>query len=355
MTIIAKTQINHDAGLHQVILLDDKGIICKSCDSIFDTKALIGKHVGEHFLFLASEFPAILSSEADKLTFTQMQSSLSSLPGFYDYTFSKKELKGKTYVEWQIIDYTKVYEEYVKVQQIKNELEIHSQFLKGNSAKKELNSTLNSQFFQSDYKSKQKALSQYFISEEIQNKFDVFDIMSWSKEGSKIPVDLEELRDQLEILIQEINFFLNNVRNDVEVVDVRALIKNLLAAKRGIGGKSENLILFEDGLPVNVEANKKVLGQIVNLLCKNELTKEVYSNASLTTSFIEGSKDEPCQLTLNYIEHILDKSKFLENPTERIIKISILRSLVLMSGGKLQSKYSDDNSIFGVFLTVPVK
>jgi len=335
---------------HQVIWLDAEGFIYDSCESVFDTSEFRENSVGEYFHFFASELENILNSEADKITFSQMQTSLDCLPGFYDYTFSKKILNEKTYILWEVFDYTSVYKEYVKVQQIKNELDIQNQFI---THQKELQNKKNehsSKFFQTEYVSKQKSQSEELIRKLVYNKFGSPESLTYNKDNPSM--DLHYLRGHLEILIDEIDLFLDQTKvfEDKEV-EIRTFINNLFS--NNSEAKVNNITLdFGESLPEKINVNKTILSQILTLMCVSELDDKPSSESSLTVDNIQG---ETPRLSLKFIETFTSAENLDDFHTKRTIKLSIIKSLVSILGGDISSSFEVSKSRFELLVSLEYK
>ncbi len=115
----------------QVILLDKRGRMIESCNSIFDANQLKSKKVEEWFPFVESVLPVVLELTTDdpELLFSKVENPASFLPGYYDFTFSISHIEGKEYILWEIYDFTTLYEDFRHYQQKRNELEIQRQIL----------------------------------------------------------------------------------------------------------------------------------------------------------------------------------------------------------------------------------
>ena len=339
------------ASFHQVILLDSDGFICDSCESVFDTSDFRDCDLGDHFHFLASEFDNIMSSDADKLTFSQIQTSLACLPGFYDYTFSKKIIKDKIYILWEIFDYTDVYKEYVKVQQIKNELDIQKQFILRQKDLQNRKNAYSSNFFQTNYIEEQKSKNEKLIRKLLQDKFGDPKLMSDNTGESNM--DLHFLRGHLEALIKEVDFFLDQTKELTDnEIDVRAFTNSLFNTNDPHTSLKNLFLSFEDTVPEKININKSVLNQILSIMCldKTELNEKI--SRTLNFSSIIGPST---LLSLKYVEGAHNEKHIGNCHSKRIIKLSILKSLVSMLEGIITSKYDDNSCGFEVTMTLPYK
>ncbi len=350
--MIGSVQIdkNSKSPYRQAILLDKGGLIKDSCDSLFDSSLFTDKSIGNYFYFLATEFPAVLASEADRITYNQMQTTQECLPGFYDFVFSKVMIDDKVHILWEIFDYTNVYREYVKVQQIKNEIDIHEQFL---SRQKELSDdekkVHSKNFFQSEYVNKQKLEKENLVYQLSNN------IKRSGNNESKGRENLIKLKDHLESMIIEINHFLDQVKEDKQTLTpIRNLVNDfLLTIYPTFSDKLK--VIYNDTLPNSVCVNKKVLKQLISLICRVDLNQNVNKSASLSIGQHNDDHDNNPVMSLNYIEQLPPDVDLNDDSSKRIIKLTILKSLVTTLGGTLLSKYSSDNHLFGVIINLPLK
>ncbi len=335
---------------HQVILLDEQGRVCESCDTIFDTKKLISDSICSQICFLESEFEVILNSSARKITFEKMQTECNFLPGYYDFTFCKQEINKKPYVIWEIYDHTKVYEQYINVQQITNELDIHQEFQNRKSKPLFPDSFLTKNFFQSSYLSKDKTYQSYLIDDLIRSKFDVFDLMVEQDVNQILQLNPSDLKESLKILINEISTFLKHIKqNQEDWIDMRSMCQAYcLSAKRKMD------VVFDPDVPQKVFTDANIIRQLVALLCgeksNNLNSKLTKMNVSYCESILGGRN-----LVFCFQEPVDDIKAFLNSSADRVIKLSVLKSLLSLLSGTLSSEYLEDDLIFSVSLTIPVK
>lgn len=113
----------------QVIVLNEKGKIIQSCDSIFSTTDLAAVPVYQWFPFLESIFESLLTLEVGmpELVFTKVEQPFDLLQGYYDFSFSKIAEGKEVVLLWFIYDYTALYQDLKYHQQLRNELEIKRQ------------------------------------------------------------------------------------------------------------------------------------------------------------------------------------------------------------------------------------
>jgi hypothetical protein len=351
MTENANMNYNRQSNYCQAVLLDNNGYIQDSCDSLFDSSLFNNKVIGNYFYFLASELPTIWASEANKISYNRMQTTQECLPGFYDFVFSKIVVNGNVHILWEIFDYTNVYKEYIKIQQIKNEVSIHEQFLLRNK-----NQSLNSNgahsqnFFQSEYIAKQRQESDNLVYRLIHNEKGAD-----NNPAKKGLTELNELKNHLELMIKEIDRFLVKIKEDeVKEVKIKDVVDNYFHDEGSVHSDKMKII-YNDNLPNSVGINKEVLTQIISLVCKDEFNHVNPKSASLSLGLLQDNDNANPVLTVDYVEQLSLDFNLNEDSAKRVIKLSILKSLVTTLGGKLISKYSTDNHIFGALISLPLK
>jgi len=107
----------------QILLLNEKGVLLESCDTLFDTNKLKNQSLTMDFPFLESVFYDLMDRlESDILvTFPGVETKHEFLPGYYDYTFRVINSNGCFLIQWEILDATEKYQEIKKRQQSFNE------------------------------------------------------------------------------------------------------------------------------------------------------------------------------------------------------------------------------------------
>ena len=352
MSLKAKNTNRKVSNFHQVVLLDEKGSVLESCNSIFNTSEFKGTNICDHFCFLESEFETIKNNKSNKIAFEKIQTEHPSLPGYYDFVFSRSIIENETCLVWDIFDYTNVYEEYIKVQQLKNELDIQKQFL--SLKESPLHKYSSKGFFQTEYLANTNAEQSGKIDDLITSKYDILDLQKSSGKTSNKFLDLEHLRDNLEILTEEISKFIGCVKEgEAEEFEIRKTIDNEL--NNGFKESShKKVVYYSEDLPKSLKMSKDVLTQIFALLCRDESTQQLYINTSLDVGYNKKDADKHF-LTVNYTEQIDSPQPFSQNLSMRVIKISVLRSLVDMIGGSLVPNSDVKKGAFNIFLSFPVK
>ena len=115
-----------DDKFSQMILLDRKGEIVESCDTLLDTTQLSTRSAVELSPLVESIFDYLLdlTSDEPEVAFSKVESPLEQLNGFYDFTFTSISLNGDKYILWQIYDHTSLYTELQRNQQRMHDLEL---------------------------------------------------------------------------------------------------------------------------------------------------------------------------------------------------------------------------------------
>ncbi|MEM1318649.1 MAG: hypothetical protein AAGG75_00265 [Bacteroidota bacterium] len=131
MTTTTTDQFIHHPSFNQRILLEESGCIVHSCDSIFSTVDLKEQPVTALFPIVESLYLNLeqIQLGALPLRFPGVESISERLPGIYDFSFVRLQLKGQSYILWSIYDYTELYIELRKYQQQKNELDMYCEHL----------------------------------------------------------------------------------------------------------------------------------------------------------------------------------------------------------------------------------
>ncbi len=116
----------------QLILLDENGFLLASCDSIFSTKNLRREPVFKDFPLVESIFPKVITMGLSdpKLRFSKIETTFGGLNGFYDFTFMRTDIDHRNPILWTILDYTRLYEDYYRSQQERQELAIAKELLR---------------------------------------------------------------------------------------------------------------------------------------------------------------------------------------------------------------------------------
>lgn len=125
------TNVFTDKHFRQLILLNEDFQLVGSDDMIFSTAKLKDIPVEKWFPFIESICDTLkdIKITDDEILFSRVESPALFLPGSYDFSFMKIEIKNIEYIQWSVYDYTKVYTYLTKYQQLKNEKDIYRQKL----------------------------------------------------------------------------------------------------------------------------------------------------------------------------------------------------------------------------------
>ena len=190
------------------------------------------------------------------------------------------------------------YKEYVKVQQIKNELDIQEQFISRQKDLQDRKDELSSKFFQTGYVSNQKPKNEQLIRELIHNKFGSHESLSSRKSKGNTEMDLHYLRGHLEVLIDEIDLFLDQAKESEEnEVEIRTFVNNLFSGT-DTSIKANNIVLhFGKSLPQRIKVNKNVLNQILSLMCERDMDGNIMLESKLVVDNIQDENPTPVSYT----------------------------------------------------------
>jgi len=115
----------------QRLLLDEKGNLIASCDSIFASNRFLGKAILSYFPLVDSVFPIIkrLQLNDPEVSFGGVETTFNLLEGLYDFTFVRMRSDRGELILWIIEDRTEDYSKKISRQQIKNEMAIAEELL----------------------------------------------------------------------------------------------------------------------------------------------------------------------------------------------------------------------------------
>lgn len=123
-----KKQQNYNDS-NQLVLMDFSEKIMQSCNSLFDTSIFKAQSIVKEIPFLESIFHVIKAHVVGTpaILFKKVESPFYLLDGIYDFTFSKLIFDNQPFILWTIFDKTAQYNDLIKSQQVRNELEIQRQ------------------------------------------------------------------------------------------------------------------------------------------------------------------------------------------------------------------------------------
>ncbi len=346
-----KTQ--HLSKFSQLILLNNRGHVVASCDSIFSTVALRDKPASDWFPFIESIFDSLLSIEVDhpEVRFSKVETHLDILPGSYDYTFTSVHLDGENYILWSIYDYTDLYDDFKKFQQRRNELEIHRQKLEERNKKLKhqtdilaqknlLLENLNS--IQNDYFGRIKNALQSPV-----NALDGLTFILSQKNNSEDSDYISALRATAEHLQSVIAEFEGMSANDntsellegeKKEFNLRSLIDSVIELFReNIGDTIKIDIDYTDDVPAILYGNPLSLKRVIYSLLLNSHKNDQYSRLGIAISSAE-RKSSTYKLQIDIYEYLLQESRLNGNPfnmTELILRLSVVKKMIELQGGSI--------------------
>ncbi|MGK0389915.1 MAG: hypothetical protein ACI94Y_002660 [Maribacter sp.] len=331
----------------QVILIEKDGNVVESCDSIFNTSTLTQYSVSEWFPFIESVFYSLehLKVGDAKLLFSKVEEPAPFLQGYYDFSFSRIEMKGKEYILWELFDYTTLYEDFKKYQQKRNELEIQRQLFeienKKLKSKDEIHERhrINASF-------DKKNLTPY---NALQMALEAIQSFPFKDESGKPLDSLESISTHLEHIIQE----LPEKETDLGVGESRkdrefSLDNLLYDAIPYISTKNIDVVeasVAED-LPNRLFGNPLDLKRIIVGLAHN--TSHFYEKCSLKILlYLEDMTPDSCIVGIK-VETIegLDKNPDIINI---LLRLTILKRIVELHQGKIKMEIATDK--FGSKIT----
>ncbi|NNE29192.1 MAG: hypothetical protein HKN16_06125 [Saprospiraceae bacterium] len=108
---------------HQIILLDRKGRVRYSCETLINLHGFKENSVVSAFPILESIFPHILTmgTKEKPLRYNRLEYPVPGLSGSYDFTFQWAEIHDGDYILWNIYDRSELYKNLKKAQQRRNE------------------------------------------------------------------------------------------------------------------------------------------------------------------------------------------------------------------------------------------
>ena len=104
----------------QFLLIDFKGFLVESCDSIFNTQELTNQPVRKWFPLIESILQSIPPQMSQELYYPKINNPFDKLPGIYDFYFSILK-DSPNYILWRVYDYSKFYKTIHYYQQKLNE------------------------------------------------------------------------------------------------------------------------------------------------------------------------------------------------------------------------------------------
>ncbi len=337
---------------HQIVLIDDKGRLFESCDSIFDSSEYIGLPLEDHFYFFESELVNFQKSAATKTKFEKVKVNFKSLPGYYDFVLSKIDVNGQNCVLWEIFDYTTIYNEYLIIQQLRNEISIIEQYVsKYQSSKKQDDDN----FFQSNFSSTKNIKLSDLKKELEESKFDLFSSISVWIDKAYIEKGITELKECMSGLIDEINFFVQQLKaSNYEEVNISDYVSSLIAKNNNDQTATIYSTSYAEGIPKKLFLDKKIIEKFIRILMMQGPGQEQLVEKSLRMAYEKSFEGIPF-LVFNFKEQVESVSNLTSTSACILIKITILKSLVNMIGGTLKVKIDENEAYITTDLFFPLK
>jgi len=367
MKTLTNYKINQLTKFNQLILLDYKGFIVQSCDSIFSTKSLKDSPIQDNVVFIESIFSSLVGLQPNdsEIRFTKVEIPANFLPGYYDFTFSSISLDNQNYILWSIFDYTDLYLDLMKYQQRKNELEIRRQaFELQNKKLKSPNDILLQQNFFIDYfeTNKEKEFStklqELLLSKE--NALDTFSILTLANtKDENIFNGLQGVFSELGSIKKELNIFLKEGINNASpneqfniasiIEEVISLINNELKINARIN------YTIHDSVSVQMKGYASVIKQILFSLFTNffEQNDQTAIDVFISNTLIQEHKQI---LNITVSEEISkEKNASISKPTGLVLRVSLMKKLAEMCKGKIIPIYDLASPFIRISLQIPIK
>ncbi|MEO0472705.1 MAG: hypothetical protein AAF206_24025 [Bacteroidota bacterium] len=113
----------------QIMLFDRKGVLLESCHALADVKPMLGQSVYELFPIIDSMQSVIWeqNKDADPIRIPAVDFSLNQRKGYFDFElFPHPEQEDQAV--WILIDQTRVYKYFQKVQQQRNVMLVEKEY-----------------------------------------------------------------------------------------------------------------------------------------------------------------------------------------------------------------------------------
>lgn len=334
----------------QVILIGMDGYVVESCNSIFNTSPLTKDPVSKWFPFIESVFYSLeyLKVGDANLLFSKVEKPAHFLQGYYDFSFSKIQMEGKEYILWELFDYTALYEDFMKYQQKRNELEIQRQrFEIENKKLKTKNEILQRNRINTSFD--KKGLTP---GAALQMALETIESSPLEDESGNSLDSLESISTHLQQIVKELPENENNLGIHESDKDREFSLENLLYdAIPYISTKNIDVVeasVAED-LPNRLFGNSLDLKRIIIGLSHN--ASHFYEKCSLKILlYLESMTPTNCTLGIK-VETIegLDKKANLINI---LLRLAIVKRIVELHQGKIEIEA--DASKFGSKITCHV-
>lgn len=111
---------------YQLITVDSRGFVVSSDDTIFPASKFSNTSIFEEVPIFFG-FENVLSALQEPLLIPRVQKPHNLLTGFYDFVFYR-DINDSNFFNWEIFDYTHLYDKILEIQQSANEQAIAGQY-----------------------------------------------------------------------------------------------------------------------------------------------------------------------------------------------------------------------------------
>lgn len=324
----------------QVILIGIDGNLVESCDSIFNTAPLAQYPVAEWFPFIESVFYSLkgLNIGDDNLLFSKVEKPAPFLQGYYDFSFSKIEMKEQEYILWELFDYTILYEDFKRYQQKRNDLEIQRQLFELENKKlKSKDEILQRNRINTSFNKKNLT-----PSNALEMVLEAIQSFSFEDNNGNSLDSLENISIHLRDIIQELPERETSLGIVESVRDREFSLENLLYdAIPYISTKNIDVVeasVAED-LPNRLFGNPLDLKRIIVGLTHN--TSQFYERCSLKILlYLEDMTLSSC--TIGIKVEIIEGFDKKPNAVNMLLRLAVLKRIVELHQGKLEMEMTTD-------------
>ena len=346
------TQEHLPIGYSQQILLDDDGRLVISCDSIFSTQLFRESSFLLVSPFLESIYSVLqtLRIKDPALHFPKVETDLDILPGTYDYYFSRVKLEEGEYILWSIYDYTKVYEDFRRFQQRRNELQVHRQLLEFRLQEFKRQEDLFHMNLALKATSSPQSGSINQLEGPLSSPFNILDSFSWML--SQAATNPQNYVYALEDFLQQLLGSVKDIRTPKEQQDWSELEASIKEQELEDG-------VFQWELPAEIReiplSRFPYLGVILQSLSHafSRPGLRTWIDTSLETGTQEFEKGD-VRLEVKVVD--TTKAKALKYDFQKaVMQMYLLRNLVHQAGGFLTVSSSDEKKQLSFYIRLPVK
>jgi len=282
-----------------------------------------------------------------------VETPLPDLPGTYDFSFSKVNLKEEELLLWCIYDYTDLYEDLRQFQQRKNELEIHRETLerrhKALDTKEDITMQQNIIIESLDHlqltyfnKIKSALLAPvnaldgitFLLTQALENK------------NKKYTQQLRGAIRQLDLILDDLENVNVHKVPDFTQQDFSLLSLCIEAADlvKQNNPSTELSFSIEENIPKSIKGNYLYLKQVLFGILGNAIKLHPDSNFEIKISTLNQHKDQ-IHLSFQVIEFLSQKTRLLskEDYTIMIYRLSIIKQLLDLQKGNLQVNKDQKN------------